>query len=224
MNQEFDKGFDGYLPVMIFLKEMQGCLEKFNNNAANAMMAESILKDYLGPNGLAIDTIKAYCKAGKVIFLTDGLDEVDSKNRGLVINALAQFRNNYDNCKIVLSGRPHGIDNVVNNLFGDKRVVIDTLKKEQIDTFIRKWFNFIYSKGVEVGKKTADEMIGEIGAHSSINELTETPLMLTAICILYYDGRKLPDQRAELYKKFVDNLIFKRFDDPEKVSSSGWGW
>ena len=120
---------------------------------------------------------------------------------------------------MILSGRPHGIDNVVVNSFGDKFVKIYPLIKEQINTFIKRWFHFVYSKGVEIGAKRADEMIGEIEAHSAINELTETPLMLTAICILYYDGRRLPDQRAELYNKFVDNLIYRRYSDPEKVSN-----
>ncbi len=219
INSEFDESLHGYLPVMIFLKEIQGSLENRGDKETNAIAAEDILKDYFEPNGLTLDTIKAYCKTGKAIFLIDGLDEMDSGNRERVVNALAQFRNSYDNCKMILSGRPHGIDNGVTNLFGDKSVKIHPLIKEQVDQFIKRWFNFVYSKGDEVGKKTAEEMIGEIVAHSGISQLTETPLMLTAICILYYDGRRLPDQRAELYNKFVDNLIYRRYPDPEKVSN-----
>ena len=219
INQEFDESLNGYLPLMIFLKEIQGRFENQGDKVANDITVEDILKDYFAPNGLTVDTIKAYCKAGKAIFLIDGLDEMDTKNRELVVNALAQFKNNYGNIKMILSGRPHGIDNVVVNSFGDKFVKIYPLIKEQINTFIKRWFHFVYSKGVEIGAKRADEMIGEIEAHSAINELTETPLMLTAICILYYDGRRLPDQRAELYNKFVDNLIYRRYRDPEKVSN-----
>jgi hypothetical protein len=219
INQEFDESLNGYLPIMIFLKEIQGQLGNRGNKVASDITAEDILKDYFVPTGLTIDTIKAYCKAGKAIFLVDGLDEIDSGNRESVIKALAQFRNKYVGCKMILSGRPHGIDNVAHNLFGDKFVRIHPLIKSQIDTFIKRWFRFVYSKGTEIGTKRAEEMIGEIETHSVINELTETPLMLTAICILYYDGRRLPDQRAELYNKFVDSLIYKRYTDPEKVSN-----
>ncbi len=219
VNRQFDESLNDYLPIMIFLKEIQGYLVNHGNRVTNGITAENILKDYFEPNGLTVDLIKAYCNAGKAIFFVDGLDEIGAGNRELVVNALAQFRNNYANCKMVLSGRPHGIDNVVLNRFPDKFVKIHPLIKEQIDTFIRRWFNFLYSKGAEIGKKTADEMIGEIVSHSGINELTETPLMLTAICILSYDGRKLPEQRAELYNKFVDNLVYRRYDDPEKVSN-----
>jgi predicted NACHT family NTPase len=41
--------------------------------------------------------------------------------------------------------------------------------------------------------------------------------MLTAICILYHDEKELPGQRAELYKKFIDNMLYRRFPDSEKV-------
>ncbi len=47
--------------------------------------------------------------------------------------------------------------------------------------------------------------------------LIDNPLMLTTVCILYHDGGVLPGQRAELYKKFVNNLLCRRFDEPEKV-------
>jgi predicted NACHT family NTPase len=53
--------------------------------------------------------------------------------------------------------------------------------------------------------------------HPSIDVLTDNPLMLTAICILYHDGKELPGQRAELYKKFLISLLYKRFPDYEKV-------
>ena len=60
-------------------------------------------------------------------------------------------------------------------------------------------------------------MIGEIKAHPTIEKLIDNPLMLTAVCILYHDEKELPGQRAELYKKFIDNMLYRRFDEPERV-------
>ena len=63
-------------------------------------------------------------------------------------------------------------------------------------------------------------MIGEIEVHSVINELAETPLMLTAICIQYYDGRSLPDQRAARYcTKFQPKKNGKKTE-----SMQSWKW
>ena len=66
-----------------------------------------------------------------------------------------------------------------------------------------------------IGSKNADAMIHEVKVHPAIDKLSNNPLMLTAICILYHDNKELPGQRAELYKKFIDNLLYRRFDDPE---------
>jgi formylglycine-generating enzyme required for sulfatase activity len=60
-------------------------------------------------------------------------------------------------------------------------------------------------------------MIAEIRVHPAINQLVNNPLMLTAICILYHDDKELPGQRAELYKKFIDNMLYRRFPESEKV-------
>ncbi|MDO9265349.1 MAG: SUMF1/EgtB/PvdO family nonheme iron enzyme, partial [Desulfosalsimonadaceae bacterium] len=44
------------------------------------------------------------------------------------------------------------------------------------------------------------------------------PLMLTAICLLYNDDKELPGQRAELYDRFITNLLYKRFgSEAQKV-------
>ncbi|MBI5555751.1 MAG: SUMF1/EgtB/PvdO family nonheme iron enzyme [Elusimicrobia bacterium] len=53
-----------------------------------------------------------------------------------------------------------------------------------------------------------------------VEELITTPLMLTAACILYHYDKQLPEQRAELYDKFINSLIYKRFDDPIVVLDS----
>jgi len=88
---------------------------------------------------------------------------------------------------------------------------------EQVNLFIKKWFTYLYSGSLGLGGKNAEAMIGEIKDHPAIGQLIDNPLMLTAICILYHDGKELPGQRAELYKKFIDNLLYRRFKDPEMV-------
>jgi len=67
--------------------------------------------------------------------------------------------------------------------------------------------------------KTAEAMISEINSVSGVERLVHNPLMLTAVCILYYDEKELPGQRAELYKKFLENMLYRRFKDPEPVRS-----
>jgi formylglycine-generating enzyme required for sulfatase activity len=75
----------------------------------------------------------------------------------------------------------------------------------------------VYDADSKIGERTANDMIGEIRSNPNIERLVDNPLLLSAICILYHDGKELPNQRAELYKKFVNNLLSRRFSDPENV-------
>ncbi|MCP4104861.1 MAG: SUMF1/EgtB/PvdO family nonheme iron enzyme [Desulfobacteraceae bacterium] len=214
------KGLDNRLPVLVFLKDMRGFQHDKPGTVANVTTAENLLSYYfsLTESGLDTDTVKRFCNAGFAIFLFDGLDEISSSLRNLIVNSFAEFRRKYPGSKMVFSGRPHGIDGAVVERFGEKHVKILSLNMEQVEEFVRKWFRFVYDDESKIGRKTAAGMIGEIKDHPGIGRLIENPLMLTAICILYHDGKVLPGQRAELYKKFVNSLLFRRFPhDYEKV-------
>ncbi|MCP4294690.1 MAG: hypothetical protein GY786_03700, partial [Proteobacteria bacterium] len=165
-----------------------------------------------------LETIEAFCRAKKAIFLLDGLDEVKSEYRDIIVNSFADYRIQHNGVKMVFSGRPHGIEGSAIDRFGKNHVKILSLNMDQIEEFINKWFYHIYSKSSSLGGKTAEGMIGEIKIHPAIERLIDNPLMLTAICIVYHDGKEVPGQRAELYLKFVDNLIYKRFKEAEQVS------
>ena len=62
---------------------------------------------------------------------------------------------------------------------------------------------------------TSKDMISDIGLHEHVSNFTHNPLLLTAVCILYLvSGKRIPDQRADLYNRIVENLVYRRFHDP----------
>ncbi|MDM8544538.1 SUMF1/EgtB/PvdO family nonheme iron enzyme [Desulfococcaceae bacterium HSG9] len=211
------KNCDGYLPVLIFLKDIKRLFVK--DAPPNAATAEKLLNRYFEDvqNGLSSDIVKSFCDTEKAVFLFDGLDEISSAIRKPLVKSLAAFRRMHKGCPMILSGRPHGVDSTVVNYFGDRHIKIEPLDRQQVETFITRWFGNVYGSRSKIGHRTALDMIGEINDHPGVERLIDNPLMLTAICILYHDGGELPGQRAELYKKFVNNLLCRRFDDPEKV-------
>ena len=205
------KGLDGYLPVLVFLNELEG----FDTTGlpGNSGTAEKALT-YWSENTdsfLDIDTIRGFCEVGKAIFFLDGLDEVEESLRGLLVEAFRRLKIKYERCSIILAGRPHGVDDTVKKWFGERCVEILPLEMAQVEAFIHKWFRLGFESGRLEVKKTALDLIGEVKAHPSIDELIDSPLMLTAICLLYSDDKELPGQRAELYDRFISNLLYKRF-------------
>ncbi len=168
-------------------------------------------------NVLELETLKKFVETEKVVFLLDGLDELAPEHREAVVNAFGSLRNRYGGNKIVFSSRPHGLTGAAVDKFGKNHVKILPLNMLQVETFIQKWFRHVFSRSSAIGAKTARAMISDIKDHPATKRLIDNPLMLTAICILYHDGKELPGQRAELYKKFVNNLLHRRFENPEKV-------
>lgn len=219
IKKENAHGLNEYLPVFLVLNELQEVLNK-EDKIIGAPMAERFLDAYFREtdNGLDMETVYAFCNAGRAIFIIDGLDETDPDSRKKIVGSLSDFRKNN---KMVLCGRPPGIEGIVAQKFGDRLVEINGLNEKQIKRFIENWFK--YDVKLTREGKTPQGMMDEMRAleesHQDIKRLVETPLMLTAVCILYHYDRKLPDQRVELYEKFVGNLIYKRYKDPTKVEN-----
>ena len=61
---------------------------------------------------------------------------------------------------------------------------------------------------------TADDMIADITSHEHVSVFTQNPLLLAAVCVLYLVGNRIPEQRADLYDRIVENLLWRRFHDP----------
>jgi formylglycine-generating enzyme required for sulfatase activity/energy-coupling factor transporter ATP-binding protein EcfA2/SAM-dependent methyltransferase len=219
--QENPDGLNDYLPVLVFLNDLKKVAGLSNKDVASAPTAENFIAAYFEKNcpELTLDIVKIFCQAGKAIFIFDGLDEIDPVIRKIVVTSLSHFRRGNSHPKVILSGRPHGVDSGDNNVlceFPRKCVEINTLNDNQIEGFVKKWFSF--DPKLQKEGKTPEGMLGEIIAHERVRELAVNPLMLTAICILYHYDRKLPEQRVELYDRFVNNLVYKRFpDDPHRI-------
>lgn len=207
------KGLADCLPVLVFLKDLKGFDATHLNG--NAETAEKLLAHWAAATGSNLDeeTILGFCEAGKTVFFLDGLDEIDESLRELVVTSFHGFKIEHGNCGIVLSGRPHGVDGVVRKWFGESLVEILPLAMPQVEEFVRKWFEHVFESERHGVKRTAEDMIGEIRSHSSVGDLIDSPLMLTAICLLYADEKELPGQRSELYDRFVANLLYKRFGE-----------
>ncbi len=212
------EGLDGYLPVVIFLKDIETFFRDPSGGPASGREALAWYFERKLDNLLSFSDLEPWLAQGRVLFLVDGLDEIAPGRRDTVVETLANLVLRGPGNRIVLAGRPHGLEGVVLRRYGSCRVRINTLNPHQIRLFIEKWFAYLYPGPYGPGRKNAEAMIADIRVHPATHALTDNPLMLTAVCILYHDDKALPDQRAELYQKFVDNMLYRRFaEDPQQV-------
>lgn len=159
-------------------------------------------------------------KGGALLWILDGLDEVVNPDARKKVSAWVQraIKNRPDDwflvtCRFAGYFR-EGIP------LGPKFVEfhVRPLDDQQIEQFVRDWFAAAYGKLLGQGSRATERAeadskelldILERPAYQAghIRELCTNPLLLTILCIVFHEERKLPTGRAELYAHCVRVLL-----------------
>ncbi len=73
------------------------------------------------------------------------------------------------------------------------------------DLFVARWFHTLGKADQTPG------LIATIRGRDDLAPLVENPMLLTALCVLYDSGGRLPEDRYELYKSIVGNVLHNRY-------------
>ncbi|MCX6580204.1 MAG: SUMF1/EgtB/PvdO family nonheme iron enzyme [Candidatus Aminicenantes bacterium] len=207
----------GCLPVIILLKDLWPIYKNALREGVENITIEALLPGYLKKIQcpLTIETINAYLAQDRAFFLLDGLDEVPEENRDDLVDLLHKFQHTYRANRLLITGRPHGVEGRANHSFGKYLRDIEPLGEKKAETFITRWFRAVSGQARGLADVTAADMISEIRLHEHAALFTGNPLLLTALCVFYMvGGKRIPDQRADLYDRIVANLLYRRFHDP----------
>jgi hypothetical protein len=157
-----------------------------------------------------------HLKAGTAFLLLDGLDEVPaSETRGtttvypreLLLTGLVDAWPDWQKKgnRILLTSRPYGLDEAGLHRLGLRSAPLEPLPEPLQDLFIARWFHTL-----DKAEQTP-RLIETIRGRDDLAPLVENPMLLTALCVLYDSGGRLPEDRYELYKRIVNNVLFHRF-------------
>ncbi|HND56413.1 MAG TPA: hypothetical protein PLV92_28540, partial [Pirellulaceae bacterium] len=155
-------------------------------------------------------------QAGGLLWILDGLDEVvDAAARRRVADWLRAAVNQRPRDWFIVTCRFQGYfrDGVpLGPQFAEFHV--RPLDERQIEQFVRAWFGAAYGKLLGPGltasaqaQSDSDQLLGILALPAyqlgHVRELCTNPLLLTILCIVFHEGRKLPTGRAELYSHCV---------------------
>lgn len=151
------------------------------------------------------------------LLLLDGLDEVavtETRDgvtvypRALLLSGLEDALPTWIdiNNRVLLTSRPYGLDQSGVHHLGLMEVELEPLPEELQDLFVRRWFHTLHKP------EKIDDLIATLrGRRDELGALVDNPMLLTAICVLYDNGNRLPDDRYELYKAIVGNVLYNRY-------------
>jgi hypothetical protein len=181
------------LPVLIELNTFQ---EKQNVNLEDIIEGEFKICGF--PDGFAL----AALDKGKLLVLLDGLDEVPGDKVKEVVKLIQDFAVKYEKNRFVVSCRTAFYKKPFSQ---STDVLLADFDDLQIGAFIKNWF----SSREDQEKSVAAifwEMLKE-PQQAAIWELARTPLLLTFLCLVYGDLRRLPDNRSQLYEEALRILL-----------------
>ena len=160
--------------------------------------------------------IQRQMKAGRILFMLDGLDEIEPELRDqYLIPWLLKLQKTYPKCNYLIASRPVGYSSGMLQKFKFVESELIDFNPEQIKTYTRNWCtavrlarNELEAEARREGENDGNKIAEDIQKSPYIRDLARNPLMLSAICLVYYfESGKLPDDRAILYQLCVEGLL-----------------
>ena len=164
-----------------------------------------------------------------IMVLLDGLDEVaDETERRLVATEVQHFVDSNTAAIIFITSRTRAYRGQA-RLADFRLAAVQPMTSEQVAELVRRWCNAVYQTDEERGSER-QSLLDEIEALEARRKaqkespLIDTPLMVTVVAIVHYNDHKLPEQRAELYKKCVDILLAEKHHAADEATEELREW
>ncbi|QDG62009.1 NACHT domain-containing NTPase [Pseudarthrobacter sp. NIBRBAC000502771] len=161
-------------------------------------------------------------KNAPVLLFLDGLDEVAdiSAREALVASigeALARWGEFHADLQVVVTSRPSVFGRAPSfEKFGFVTLTLQNIDSERIYDYANRW---VLARGLdESEQRDVRKILSEKLELAHIRDLTRNPMQLTILLSLIHQvGHSLPDQRTDLYSRYVDLFLTREADKSVRV-------
>ena len=212
-NDKKIKGIRDTIPVLIELRKYD------SNKISLKECINKVMKD--ATLNIPEGWIEQLINSGRFIFLIDGFDEINERDREKILTWLEEL--DIDNkCIKVFTARPQVKERPISFKFLEMKIL--SLGRERIRKFINYWHGAVLEAQLKVDKDNAEKisnsLIEKIMQSEALFRLASNPLLCAMICSLHYRNEmNLPTNKRELYEECCRMLIEKR--DIEKGITFG---
>ncbi|MBD2198492.1 MULTISPECIES: NACHT domain-containing protein [Calothrix] len=198
-------GFD--VPAIPLLIELRAYIRNYNDGHCKNFL-EFFHQSPGAISHLNQHQLQAQLKAGNALVMFDGLDEVfDTGQRDDIITAIHCFSNDYPKVQVIVTSRIIGYKPQRLRDAQFRHFMLQDLNNEQIQDFINRWHNLTFTFAADKQRRK-QRFQKSIKTSKAIAELAANPLLLTMMAILNRN-QELPRDRAKLYKKASELLLYK---------------
>ena len=167
--------------------------------------------------GLGQDFFVQQLTGGACILLLDGLDEAHSeRNRKLLSRLIGRCAAAYERCRFIITSRPKAYAGET-ILIGFDRVNVEALTEDSIRVFLRRWCDEVFRETPSAGERHLAGLLEALDARPEIRRMATNPVMLTALAVVHWNEKRIPDQRSELYESIIRWLSRAREDRQGRI-------
>lgn len=250
--ETFPAAIAGRLPLLVPLRDFWPFLpEKPVGGAATPDELEDALSAWTDSrriDGVSGSLVRAHLGCGSLLLVLDGVDELplaqplshpvtklmtkvvrsehnlEWQPKEVLLSGLAAVLPHWITLGnlIVLSSRPYGLTERHARQIGLPEARIELLRPPLRELLIRRWFH-VLADDPQAGRDKAQAMIIHLAERSELEDLTASPLLLTAMCVIFDQGMRLPGNRHELYDRIVKVVLAGRYpeDSPQLLRALG---
>lgn len=223
--EPFPQSLAQRLPLLVRLRDVWNYLPKdAGRDTLSQAELESALSNWLdtsSPGGLDWTDVTPHLEHGSALLIFDGVDEVplrDGEGRAAcypramllagLIDAAAAWQQQGN--RLLVTSRPYGLDEQQSHKLPLRQAPIRELDNALRELLVRRWFHILKDEADEAAK-TAGDMLQHLAERPELSQLTANPMLLTAMCVIYDQGKRLPQDKHDLYAQIVDKVLYNRY-------------
>lgn len=210
----------GRFPLLCNLREWAGSTKRLRGSGRwyRSRFEESLV-DWVDddlPGGLTGAVLRKELATGQCLIILDGLDEIPESlpdgalPRRNFITGLADTLPAWlsRGHQILLTSRPYGLSGEDRRLLGLPVAELADLPDELQKLFVRRWYA---AADPSKAKEKAEGLLRHLDEREELRDFRHNPMLLTALCILWDQGQKLPQDFYRLHEAVVGQVLYKRY-------------
>lgn len=167
--------------------------------------------------GLCEDDFLKMLQSGNAVLLLDGLDEASTETeRVSLVELIQNISDAYEKCRILVTTRPATYQGS-GTLPGFTEAWLAPLEPSVVEVFFHDWSWCLHPEDPVSAEDTRSELLKALQSRAEIRRLARSPVMLTALAVVQWNEKRLPEYRAELYESIIGWLSKSRSDRPGYV-------
>ena len=150
------------------------------------------------------------------VVLLDGLDEPpDDRLRVRIRKLIERAALAYPECRFIVTTRPAAYQGEV-VLQGFEEARIGAISESAIEGFLTSWCYLLCKQDQRKAERHLKELLVPVKQRPEIRRLASNPVMLTALAVVHWNEKRLPEQRADLYESIIKWLSKSRENRPDR--------